>query len=202
MNNRKNIQENRILLSIGGYTGVGKSSIVKILIEKYGFVFSVSTTTRAMRAGEENGKNYHFVTRENFEEYIKNGELIEHLQFLGNYYGTHVNELKKNQNEKIVFDLDYHEKFDSMQDGLFDNMIWCLLMHSDKEVLKQRLRKRAIENSVSTGLQERLDLIDTHNYDQTKYDMVVDVTNGTPEEIADKIIIEVNKYNNFTRNNM
>ena len=73
-----------------GPSGIGKGTIIGKLRELYPdrFAFSISHTSRQPREGETNGVQYHFVTREKFEEMIKNGELLEYTQVHGNYYGT------------------------------------------------------------------------------------------------------------------
>ena len=73
-----------------GPSGAGKSTLTKQLMDKYKdkFEFSVSSTTRNPRDGEENGVHYHFITKEEFEKQIKNKEFLEYNEVHGNYYGT------------------------------------------------------------------------------------------------------------------
>lgn len=73
-----------------GPSGVGKSTIVHALFDKYPgvFAFSVSHTTRKPRVGEVDGKDYHFITIEEMEKRIAAGEFVEHAKVHGNYYGT------------------------------------------------------------------------------------------------------------------
>lgn len=74
---------------ICGPSGVGKGTVVSRLMEADPTLyFSVSATTRAPRAGEEDGVHYHFLTREKFQEWIDAGDFLEHAQFVGNFYGT------------------------------------------------------------------------------------------------------------------
>ena len=74
---------------ICGPSGVGKGTVVSRLLEADPTLyFSVSATTRAPRAGEEDGVHYHFLTRERFQEWIDAGDFLEHAQFVGNFYGT------------------------------------------------------------------------------------------------------------------
>ncbi|MGI5994447.1 MAG: guanylate kinase [Saccharomonospora viridis] len=77
------------LTVVSGPSGVGKSSVVAELRRLCPDIFlSVSVTTRAPRAGEVDGEHYHFVDRERFRSMVENGELLEHAEFAGNYYGT------------------------------------------------------------------------------------------------------------------
>ncbi|XP_049654946.1 guanylate kinase isoform X4 [Accipiter gentilis] len=75
---------------LSGPSGAGKSTLLKKLLKDYEniFGFSVSHTTRQPRPGEVNGKDYHFVTREEMQKEIDAGEFIEHAEFSGNMYGT------------------------------------------------------------------------------------------------------------------
>jgi guanylate kinase len=77
---------------ISGPSGAGKSTILKRLFEEFPnkFGFSISHTTRNPRAGEENGREYHFVTKEEFLDLVDKKGFIEHAQFGGNHYGTSI----------------------------------------------------------------------------------------------------------------
>lgn len=78
-----------ILLIISGFAGSGKGTIVKRLLSEYdNYAVSVSATTREPRPGEEDGKDYFFVTKEKFEEMIADDEFLEYAQYVDNYYGT------------------------------------------------------------------------------------------------------------------
>lgn len=78
-----------ILLIISGFAGSGKGTIVNGLLSGYdNYTVSISATTRAPRPGEEDGKDYFFVSREKFEEMIANDEFLEYAQYVDNYYGT------------------------------------------------------------------------------------------------------------------
>ena len=77
------------LLVISGPSGCGKSTVIgKMMAERENVEFSVSATTRPPRPGEREGVDYFFVSRERFEEMIRNNELLEHAEFVGNCYGT------------------------------------------------------------------------------------------------------------------
>ena len=77
------------LIVYSGPSGVGKGTILKALLAPVGpLVLSVSATTRAPREGEVNGREYHFVTREQFEQMVREGDMLEYAEYNGNYYGT------------------------------------------------------------------------------------------------------------------
>ena len=75
-----------LLFIISGPAGSGKGTIVSRVRELAPFEFSVSATTRNPRPGEINGVHYHFLTKEQFEEKINAGEMLEHAKYSGNYY--------------------------------------------------------------------------------------------------------------------
>lgn len=78
-----------ILVVVSGFSGAGKGTVMHRLLEKYeNYALSVSVTTRAPRSGEEDGREYFFRTREEFEKLIREDALIEYAQYVENYYGT------------------------------------------------------------------------------------------------------------------
>ena len=82
------------LIVISGPSGVGKSTVVKaVMAQCETLQFSVSATTRPMRPGEVDGKNYYFVSRDTFQRLIDEDQLLEYAQYVGNYYGTPVEPL-------------------------------------------------------------------------------------------------------------
>ena len=79
----------RCLVVVSGFSGAGKGTLMKSLIQKYdNYALSVSATTRNPRPGEEEGVSYFFKTKEQFEEMIATDALVEYAQYVGNYYGT------------------------------------------------------------------------------------------------------------------
>ena len=77
------------LFVISGPSGVGKSTVIRSVMEKFpNLRFSVSATTRPIRPGEVDGVNYFFVTRDRFQQMVNNGELLEHVEYVSNCYGT------------------------------------------------------------------------------------------------------------------
>ena len=78
-----------ILIVVSGFSGAGKGTIMKALLERYdNYALSISATTRNPRPGEEEGKAYFFKTTEEFEKMIAQDDLIEYAMYVGNYYGT------------------------------------------------------------------------------------------------------------------
>ena len=85
----KKMQNKGILMVISGFSGAGKGTLVKKLLSEYdNYALSISMTTRGPREGEQDGREYFFRTREQFEENIAKNGFIEYAQYCGNYYGT------------------------------------------------------------------------------------------------------------------
>lgn len=105
--NRKKQKGQLIVLS--GPSGVGKSTVIsELLSERTDIHFSVSFTTRAPRIGEEDGINYNFVDRSEFERMISDGELLEYAEYVGNYYGTSMKVIqdKLDQGVDVLLDIE------------------------------------------------------------------------------------------------
>lgn len=90
-----------LLIIISGPSGVGKGTVRNYFMNDASLrlVYSISMTTRAPRAGEQDGVDYIFTTKEKFEEAIQQGELLEWAEFVGNYYGTPMSQVEKLRNE-------------------------------------------------------------------------------------------------------
>ncbi|USS93873.1 guanylate kinase [Fructilactobacillus ixorae] len=82
-----------MLIVLSGPSGVGKGTVRKALFEdsNVDFNYSISMTTRSPRDGEQNGVDYYFVSKAEFEDHIKNGEMLEYAKYVDNYYGTPLN---------------------------------------------------------------------------------------------------------------
>ncbi|AXH11632.1 guanylate kinase [Halarcobacter bivalviorum] len=97
------------ILILSGPSGCGKSTLLKKVYENIeDYYFSISTTTREPREGEQNGVDYFFVRKEDFEEDIKNGQFLEWAEVHGNYYGTSLKPIKEalSEGKLVIFDID------------------------------------------------------------------------------------------------
>ncbi len=85
----QNDQKRGVLTVVSGFSGAGKGTLMKLILENYSsYVLSISATSRSPRPGEEEGVSYFFKSREEFEQMIDNDELLEYAEYVGNYYGT------------------------------------------------------------------------------------------------------------------
>ncbi|MCX7773916.1 MAG: guanylate kinase [Clostridia bacterium] len=144
-----------LLIVVSGPAGVGKGCIVRKMMElSDNVVLSVSATTRAPRPMENEGKNYFFKSREEFEEMIRNQQLIEWVEYCGNYYGTPKEFVRKEIEDGhiVILEIEVEGAFNVKK--LFPECILCFILPPDYSELENRLRGRGTENEET--IQKRL----------------------------------------------
>lgn len=135
------------LIVFAAPSGTGKSTIAKVILEAFPNIsFSVSATTRPMREGEQNGREYFFLSKPEFEKKLQAGEFIEHSEHFGHYYGT----LKENahavlsRGRHLLLDLDVHGAMAVKK--LYGNQALLIFIKPPSmDALKERLMKRRTE---------------------------------------------------------
>ncbi|XP_056121169.1 guanylate kinase isoform X2 [Rhinichthys klamathensis goyatoka] len=141
---------------MSGPSGAGKSTLLKKLLKEFDgvFGFSVSHTTRNPRPGEENGKDYHYVTREVMQAAVANGEFVENAEFSGNMYGTSKAAVQAVQAKNLIciLDIDMQGVKNIKRTNL--NPIYVSIQAPSMDILEKRLRDRKTESEES--LQKRL----------------------------------------------
>jgi guanylate kinase len=128
---------------ISAPSGSGKSTLVdRLLAGDKELMFSVSYTTRRPRGKEVDGANYHFVSREDFERMLANGEFLEHAEVFGNYYGTHRSILEKARaaGKDLVLDIDV-QGARQLKDQI-PEAVTVFILAPSRQILEQRLRAR------------------------------------------------------------
>lgn len=142
-------EEKGAILILSGPSGCGKSTLLKeVYKEITDYYFSISTTTRNPRVGEENGIDYFFTTKEEFEKDIENGDFLEYAKVHDNYYGTSLKPIKNalKEGKLVIFDIDVqgHEivrnKLDSIVTSVF-------ITTPSLNVLQDRLNSRNTDSS-------------------------------------------------------
>ena len=138
-------------LVLCGPSGSGKSTLMKLLMAEYGSFlgFSVSHTTRQPRPGEEDGKDYHFVSRQKMQELIASGQFIEHTEFSGNIYGTSRSAVQEVLDSRRICILDIETKGVKAIKNTELKPRLVFLKPPSLEVLEQRLRARGTETEES-----------------------------------------------------
>jgi guanylate kinase len=148
-----------ILFIISAPSGSGKSTLVsqlRTLVE--GLDFSISYTTRAPRGSEEDGREYHFVTRQEFERMIAAGAFLEWAEVFGNYYGTAVSALQhaKDVGKDLLLDIDVQGAVQVMEK--LPEAVSIFIIPPSPQVLELRLRSRSEAEHVTSEdvIQKRL----------------------------------------------
>jgi len=136
-----------VLIVLSGFSGAGKGTIVKKLLETYdNYALSISMTTRKPRPGEEHGREYFFVEREVFEEHIAKEELVEYAQYVGNYYGTpraYVEE-QLSKGKDVILEIEIQGALKIKE--RFPQALLMFVTTKSAEVLKSRLTGRGTES--------------------------------------------------------
>ncbi len=134
------------LIVVSGFAGTGKGTLMKLLLERYDdYVLSVSATTRAPREGEQDGVHYFFKTKEEFEQMIAAGELLEHAQYVGNYYGTPKAfvDAKKAEGRDVILEIEIQGALNIKAE--YPDAILLFVVPPSAQVLRQRLEGRGTE---------------------------------------------------------
>ena len=139
-----------LLIVISGASGTGKGTVCKeLLVREPDIAYSISATSRAPREGEEDGREYYFRTREEFEQMIADGAFLEYADVYGNYYGTPLAPIEKRRaaGEDILLEIDTQGALDVMDqcpDGTF-----IFLLPPSLEELRRRITGRGTESEES-----------------------------------------------------
>jgi guanylate kinase len=143
-------------------SGAGKTTIAKHLLTQYDFMrFSISATTRARRPQETHAKDYYFLSLAEFEEAVRHGDLAEHEQIFGNYYGTLRSEIDSalRDGKSLVFDIDVK------------GALMIFVAPPSMEVLTRRLTERNTESDEQLKL--RLERAAMELAEQDKFDEII-----------------------------
>ena len=131
---------------ISGPSGSGKTTLVtRVLSNVENLRFSISCTTRSMRAGEVRGEHYEFVSREEFRDMIGRGFFAEWAEVHGNFYGTPRADIEKWTAEGVDVILDIDVQGARRLRGVFDDAVFIFVVPPSLEVLERRLRDRKSE---------------------------------------------------------
>ncbi len=136
-----------LIIILSSPSGAGKSSLTMALLEiDTNLRLSISATTRKPRSNEQDGVNYYFKTKAEFEELVKQNEFLEHAKIYHNYYGTPKEYVENllNQGLDVLFDINWQGARSIKQNTT--NTIAIFILPPSLTVLEQRLRNRATDN--------------------------------------------------------
>ncbi len=178
-----------LLIVISGCSGVGKGTIVKYLESlNSDFRVSVSATTRAPREGEVHGKNYFFLTEDEFAEMVGRGEFMEYAVYNGCSYGTPKTPVEKSLEEgcNVILEIDVQGGLQIKE--LYPDSLSIFIVPPTMQELENRLRSRASETE--EAIQSRMKIAENEMALRDRYDRIV--LNDVVERAADEIISIVN----------
>ncbi len=184
------------LIVVSGPSGTGKSTIVNTVLDTCNDLsFSVSATTRQQREGETEGVDYFFVTKERFQQMIDNNELLEHAEYVGNYYGTPRKAVldKIENGSSILLDIEV-QGAEQVKDQ-FPEAVTMFVIPPSWEELERRLVNRgtdSMEKIQARLKQAKSEIEKIENYD---YIIVNDVLETAISEVISIIATQNYKYN-------
>jgi len=174
------------ILLLSGPSGCGKSSLLKELYKVVdNYYFSISTTTREPRVGEEDGVDYLFVTKEEFQKDIQEGNFLEWAEVHGNYYGTSIKPINRALGEKklVIFDIDV-QGFEQVRKKLQNITTTVFITTPTLQELQKRLTSRG------TDTQEVIAKRIKNAQNEIRYTQEYDylIINDDLKKAADKLI--------------
>ena len=186
------------LLVISGFSGVGKGTAAKRLVEKYGYSLSVSATTRKPRTGEVDGREYFFKTEAEFKNLIDYNGFIEYARYVDNYYGSPrkfvEEELAAGHN--VILEIEVQGAFNIKKQ--YDDALLIFITAPSAQAIRERLIGRGTESE--EVIHKRLERAKEESMDMTKYDYIV--INDDLEECVDRIHAIVQAKECLLANNM
>lgn len=174
-----------LLIVLSGPSGVGKGTVRAAIFKHntFNYVYSVSATTRQMREGEVEGKDYYFVTRQQFEQLIQEEALLEYAEYVGNYYGTPIHKIEENlsQGKDVFLEIEVQGAMkvrERMPEGIF-----IFLAPPNLKELEMRITGRGTD--APDVIEERMQMAREEIELMKHYDYVV--VNDTVEHAVNKI---------------
>lgn len=159
------------LIVVSGLSGAGKGTILNEILKRPEYVYSVSATTRAPRAGEINGKHYFFVTEKDFEKRIADKEFVEYARYNGNYYGTPLEFVETNlaEGRNVILEIEVQGAMQIKKN--YPDALFIFMAPESREELAYRLQSRGTETD--EVIQNRLAIADSEISSSLLYDYVI-----------------------------
>lgn len=188
-----------ILTVVSGFSGAGKGSIMKALLEKYDYELSVSATTRQPREGEVHGREYFFLTREEFQRMIQEDEFVEWAEYVGNYYGTPKSyvEEKLRDGKDVILEIEIQGALKVREQ--FPDALLLFITPPSAEELCSRLMNRGTESKEK--ITQRLVRASEEAIYMDSYDYIIVNEKNQLEACVEKVNqIIVNEHSKVSKN--
>ena len=186
-----------MFLVICAPSGAGKTTVIKEILKIFPFFkFSVSATTRKIRKGEQNGKDYYFISREDFEKKINNNEFVEWETVYGDLYGTLKSEIDRSLKDKVNLILEVEVLGALSIKKLYPEAV-TVFIEAPKKELVERLKKRNTESD--TELERRVERMEMEFGMKSRFDHVIN--NETGVEGVQKSVLQLKKILEKYKNN-
>jgi guanylate kinase len=139
-----------IMVILSSPSGAGKTTLVNLLAKNNNFEISISHTTRKPRPNESSGKDYYFVSDQEFKRLIKNEEFLEYAKVFNNYYGTTRTPVieRLNKGKNVLFDIDWQGADQIKNKNLDFKLITFFILPPSKEILYERLSNRDMKDKL------------------------------------------------------
>ena len=179
-------------------SGAGKTTLVKLVSKKKNFVTSISHTTRKPRSNEKKGKDYHFISHNNFRKLIKQKEFLEYAKVFDNYYGTSKKPVIKNlsNGKNVLFDIDWQGSKKIKDQNINFNIFSFFVLPPSREVLYERLSNRDMKDKLIASERMKEFYKDIKHWIDYDYVVINDNLKKCYKEISniiDKIIAQKKK---------
>ena len=184
-----------IMIILSSPSGAGKTTLVKLLSKRKGFVTSISHTTRTPRSNEVDGKDYHFISNERFEKMIDNKEFLEFAKVFKNFYGTTKSNIfeELNKGNNVIFDIDWQGTNQIISQKFKNRLLTFFILPPSREELFKRLTNRDMKDKLIA--EERMKQFDKDVLHWKDYNYVI-INNDLEDcynQISEYIDCEINK---------
>ncbi len=179
------------LTIISSPSGGGKGTLIKEVLKTVPNIgYSVSFTTRERRGGEENGRDYFFVSRAEFENLVALGEFIEFAEVHGNFYGTSINQVKDriDAGQDVILEIDV-QGAESVR-KMLPEAVSIFILPPSFEILRNRLKARATEKLADLDLRLKNSFFEVRRFDEFKYVVINDEVSQATADLQTIILAE------------
>ena len=183
------------MIILSSPSGAGKTTLVKLLSKRKGFVTSISHTTRTPRSNEVDGKDYHFISNERFEKMIGNKEFLEFAKVFKNFYGTTKSNIfeELNKGNNVIFDIDWQGTNQIISQKFKNRLLTFFILPPSREELFKRLTNRDMKDKLIA--EERMKQFDKDVLHWKDYNYVI-INNDLEDcykQISEYIDCEINE---------